>query len=73
MRKLIFKTPVRRGGIVNKDNESELNQMQDVLHIYGWTYKGCDEWEDPVTGIKHPTSTAYQILEQRDKEKRAKQ
>jgi len=46
-------------------NESMIPVIEEILERMGWNRKGCDQWEDPVTGSTYGVITAYEIHLQR--------
>jgi len=49
--------------------EKQLIQMESELEKMGWIREACGNWEDPFTGLHHPTSKSYSFAMQRRKSK----
>jgi hypothetical protein len=43
------------------------NKAHDILELAGWSYLGCDYWNDPISNTKILTHTAIQIQKARNK------
>ena len=47
--------------------DEQLNAAYYALARSGWLYLGCDQWRDPETDVKFPTSIASKVMKQRAK------
>jgi hypothetical protein len=43
--------------------ELSLIEKEKLLELTKWKRLACGYWEDPVTGLHHPSSTAWSIVE----------
>lgn len=48
-----------------KHEENEVQVAERELEFSGWNRHACDDWEDPITGLRYHVLTAYAIMNQR--------